>query len=57
MIIVKFDVCGENEIRGIPRKRIDMFKYDPKCDILEVKLESGAYHVFNCVKEIKIVEV
>lgn len=57
MIFVKFDVCGETEIKGFPHKRIEMFKYIALSGILEVKFESGAYEVFNGVKSIEITEV
>lgn len=57
MVIIKFDVYGEVEIKGIPQKDIEMFKYSPKSDILEVKMISGAYEIYNGVKKIEILEV
>jgi len=57
MVIIKFDVYGEVEVKGIPQKEIEMFKYIPKSDILEVKMISGAYEIYNGVKKIEILEV
>lgn len=57
MVIIKFDVYGEIEVKGIPLKEVEMLKYTPKSDILEVKLISGAYEIFNGVKKVEFLEV